>query len=43
MYYECNFELKDLFLLHENYLTLNSIKNYINSLENEKILLSFKK
>ena len=35
MYYESNFELKDLFLLHENYLTLNSIKNYINSLDNE--------
>lgn len=35
MYYESNFELKDLFLLHENYLTLNSIKNYINSLDDE--------
>lgn len=35
MYYESNFELKDLFLLHENYLTLNSIKNYTNSLDNE--------
>jgi hypothetical protein len=35
MYYELNFELKDLFLLHENYLTLNSIKNYTNSLDNE--------
>lgn len=35
MYYESNFELKDLFLLHENYLTLNSIKNYINNLDNE--------
>jgi len=35
LYYESNFELKDLFLLHENYLTLNSIKNYINSLDNE--------
>ena len=35
LYYESNFELKDLFLLHENYLTLNSIKNYINSLDIE--------
>lgn len=35
MYYESNFELKYLFLLHENYLTLNSIKNYINSLDDE--------
>ena len=35
MYYESNFELKELFLLHENYLTLNSIKNYINSLDDE--------
>ena len=35
LYYESNFELKDLFLLHENYLTLNSIKIYINSLDNE--------
>jgi len=35
LYYESNFELKDLFLLHENYLTLISIKNYINSLDIE--------
>ena len=35
LYYKSNFDLKDLFLLHENYLTLNSIKNYINSLDNE--------
>jgi len=35
LYYENNFEIRDLFLHHENYLTINSIKNYIKSLDNE--------
>jgi hypothetical protein len=35
LYYENNFEIMDLFLHHENYLTINSIKNYIKSLDNE--------
>ena len=29
LYYENNFEIRDLFLHHENYLTINSIKIYI--------------
>tara|TARA_X000000368_G_scaffold359457_1_gene302788 strand:+ start:3469 stop:4737 length:1269 start_codon:yes stop_codon:yes gene_type:complete len=35
LYYESNFVLNDFFILHENYITLKSIRKYIISAENE--------
>ena len=36
LYYKCNFNINKLFLLHENYLTINSVKKYIFSLSNDE-------
>jgi len=36
LYYESNFRIKDLFILHENYITLKSIKKYIVSADNQE-------
>tara|TARA_B100001769_G_scaffold274798_2_gene274207 strand:- start:3576 stop:4868 length:1293 start_codon:yes stop_codon:yes gene_type:complete len=36
LYYKCNFNINKLFLLHENYLTINSVKKYIISLSNDE-------
>jgi hypothetical protein len=32
LFYDVNFEIKDLFLLNENYITLNAIKKHINNI-----------